>query len=134
MQPVDKTHLLSQFEGEFDTNPVTGKWRLKKNYLPCSCCVCRPDCESTAGQRCSFEEFRNPSTSDVKMKHDKSAYDPTDPLHLRLLNVQQLKEELNGRGVYTPSKLNKGDLISLLTDVIQTEMEAEEDDEDENNV
>ena len=133
MQPVERTHLLSQLEGELEPNPVIGKWRLTKSYLPCSCYVCRPDDESPAGLHFSFEEFHKTSTADVKMSNDKNAFDPTDLLYLQLLNVEQLKEVLNGRGVYAPSKIIKGDLISLLTDVIQTEMEAEEDDEEEDN-
>ena len=44
---------------------------------------------------------------------------PDDIFGYNALTCDQLKEELNGRGVMTPRRLNKGELIALLTGVVE---------------
>ena len=61
------------------------------------------------------------------MSTDAAAFDATDPFGFRVLNITELKAELNGRGIQFPSSLRKGELVLLLTDAVQTEIDRDDE-------
>ena len=124
MKPLNKTLQLSQVQGEPLPNPQTGKWRLTHSKLPCSCTVCRT--YTLSHSECLYKDVRDIQTVDIKTLSDNTASTESDPFGLRILNKSQLKEHLIGRGVYVPSRLNKPELMLLLTDVLESENEEEE--------
>ena len=127
---LQDTLKISQVQGHPVRNPDTGKWMVTKSDLPCACVACRTN--PLLQSDCYYKDLRNIQTVDIEREVDKNAFDPSDPFSLKLMTVQQLKEQLIGRSIYVPSRLKKKDLIFLLTDVLETE--AEEGDEGEVDV
>ena len=44
-----------------------------------------------------------------------------DPLGLNVMNIQELKEQITGQGIYVPSSIRKTDLIAILKEVLEEE-------------
>ena len=49
-----------------------------------------------------------------------------DPLGLNAMNIQELKEQITGRGIYVPSSIRKLDLIEILKDILDEERSNED--------
>jgi hypothetical protein len=49
-----------------------------------------------------------------------------DPLGLNVMNIQELKEQITGRGIYVPSRIRKTDLIEILKDILDEECSNED--------
>ena len=49
-----------------------------------------------------------------------------DPLGLNVMNIQELREQITGRGIYVPSSYRKLDLIEILKDVLDEEHSNED--------
>ena len=43
------------------------------------------------------------------------------------MNIQELKEQITGRGIYVPSSIRKLDLIEILKDILDEERSNEDD-------
>jgi len=128
MIPLDKTQMLGQVQGECNVNPITKKWQLTSSFLPCACPSCRVN-PSGFNTSCSYKDIRQPKQIDIKMKGEIVNKYPDDIFGYQVLTCDQLKEELNGRGVLTPRRLNKGELLVLLTGVVEDEYANDNDGE-----
>jgi hypothetical protein len=49
-----------------------------------------------------------------------------DPLGLNVMNIQELKEQITGRGINVPSSIGKLDLIEILKDILDEEHSNED--------
>ena len=45
---------------------------------------------------------------------------------LNAMNIQELKEQITGRGIYVPSSIRKTDLIEILKEVLDEEHSNED--------
>ena len=129
MVALEGTLKLAQVEGEVVPDATTTKYNLVSSNLPCACTSCRA---GNAFTQCAYAGIRVNRRSDIKMttdfttatRHTCSAAD--DPYDFMTLNCDELRGELNGRGIATPRMLKKVDLIALLTEVTAEEEERDD--------
>jgi len=124
MKPVVDTLALSQVQGEVESSTGTGARTLITSYLPCSCLVCRTDPSDVL--RCSYADVRRSKHQDIKMTTVRNESCIDDPLGLNAMNIQELKEQITGRGIYVPSSIRKTDLIEILKDILDEECSNED--------
>ena len=119
-----KENALSQVQGEVESSTGTGARTLITSYLPCSCLVCRTDPSDVL--RCSYADVRRSKRQDIKMTTVRNESCIDDPLGLNAMNIQELKEQITGRGIYVPSSIRKTDLIEILKDILDEERSNED--------
>ena len=128
MVPIEKTQMLGQVHGECCRNPNTNKWQLTSSLLPCACPICRINPLDILN--CHYRQIRKPKKIDIKMKGESINNNLDGIYGYMVITVSELRTELNGRGIATPKRLNKRDLVALLTETVDLEY-ANDDDGDE---
>jgi len=117
--PIKNTLKNSQYQGEPSPNPDTGQWSLTTSLLPCSCIKCRVD--PLAYNDCYYKDVRGIKRQDIKMVRAQPT-EENDDFGLNELTVNELRKELNERGIRNGRSLVKEQLKELLRQSIEEQI------------